>query len=127
MKKILLAFVLAGVIQGGLIPLLPEIADAKYTIELREELGGETEVTGKTGVDLMMNYIGLFYKFAASLIGIVCVLIMVVSGVQISLGGANNSLVSQAKDRILQALFSLILLFGSYMVLRTVNPNFFSA
>ena len=98
---------------------------AKYEINLREKIGGDDKVTGETGVDLMLNYVSLVYKFAASLIGIICVLIIVISGIQISVGRANNSLVSQSKDRIRDALFSLILLFGSFLVLRTVNPAFF--
>lgn len=133
MKKILLSLVLAAVINAGtIVPFFETIVEANesrgYKIELREKLGGDDKlIEGKTGVDLMMDYFGDVYKFAASLIGIVCVLIMVVSGVQISMGGANNSLVSAAKDRIIQALFSLILLFGSYLVLRTVNPAFFTS
>ncbi len=133
MKKILLGFCLAGVLHLGFISTVtPTVYAQGYTIDLRESLPGPDgkptkTITADNGVELVMKYIGMIYKFGASIIGVVCVLIIVFSGVQIAFGGINNSMVSQAKDRIIQALFSLILLFGSFLVLRTVNPGYFGA
>ncbi len=86
---------------------------------------GNKAVAGKNGIDLFTNYIALIYKYAASIIGIICVLIIVISGVQISFGGANSELVNQGKERIMQAIFSLALLFLSALILKAINPGFF--
>lgn len=103
------------------------LAETMYNVELQEEVMGQSAVTGSSGVILIKNYIGLIYRYAASLIGIICVLIIVVSGVQIMTGGLSSEGVNQAKERIYQALFSLILLFCTAMLLRTLNPGFFTA
>ena len=96
-----------------------------YCVDLREPINGQKSVRAKDGVSLLSSYIGTIYKYAASIIGILCVLIIVISGVQISLGGANAEMVNQAKERIMQALLSLILLFGTGLLLKTINPGFF--
>ena len=97
----------------------------RYCIELNEAIAGDRAVAGHDGIDLFSNYIKLIYLYGASIIGIICVLIIVVSGIQISLGGANSEFVNQGKERIMQAMLSLILLFSSALILRTVNPGFF--
>jgi ABC-type antimicrobial peptide transport system permease subunit len=102
-----------------------------YEIILQEPLlpseAGEdnTMISGKTGLELTSNYIRMIYKYGASILGIVCVLVIVVSGIQITMGGASDGLVSDAKNRIMQALLSLAILFLSAVILKTVNPGFF--
>ncbi len=87
--------------------------------------GGE-DIKGSTGVELLTNYIGVIYKIAASIIGLICVLVIVISSLQITAGGMAPEGVNQAKDRILQAIFSMVLLFSSALILRTINSNFFT-
>jgi hypothetical protein len=100
--------------------------EVRYCVELQEPIAGTRAVVGKDGVGLLSNFIQQIYIYGASIIGIICVLIIVVSGIQISLGGANSEFVNQGKERILQALLSLILLFASALILRTINPGFFT-
>ncbi len=97
-----------------------------YCIDLQEPIVGAVSISGANGIELVSNYISLLYKYAASVIGIMCVLVIVVSGVQIVLGGTNQENVSQARGRILQAVLSLALLFLSAAILKTVNPGFFT-
>jgi len=105
-----------------------------YCIELREPLGGVNvegggavqSIRGETGLDLIGFYITILYQYGAALIGIVCVFIIVISGIQIIAGGANAEMVTQAKNRIMQSLLSLALLFLSAVILKTINPEFFS-
>jgi len=97
-----------------------------YCIELQESIAGVNKIEGKNGIELFSNYIKQIYLYGASIIGIICVLVIVVSGIQISMGGANSEFVNQGKERIMQALLSLILLFASALILRTINPGFFT-
>ncbi|NJP03805.1 hypothetical protein HC823_00820 [Candidatus Gracilibacteria bacterium] len=103
---------------------------SKYCVGFQESIPiGKKRVVsvhGKSGVDLVANYVGMVYKFGGGLIGLIAVLVIVISGVQIIAGGANPEGVSAAKTRILQALLSLVLLFSSAMLLKAINPNFFS-
>jgi hypothetical protein len=97
-----------------------------YQVKLQEPLSGQSAyLSASNGVDLVNQYISMIYAWAASIVGIVAVLIIVVSGIQIIFGGANQELVSSAKNQIMQALLSLVLLFAMALILRTVNPNFF--
>jgi hypothetical protein len=103
----------------------------KYCITLQESLpieGGQNvrSISGASGVDLLGNYFGMWYKIGALILGLICVLVIVISGVQIMFGGASEEAVTTAKARIWGALLSLILLFSSALILRTINPLFFT-
>ena len=102
----------------------------KYCITFQEAIPmGNKEIksiSGNSGTDLAMNYVSMIYKFGASILGIIAVLVIVISGVQIIAGGADENNISAAKDRILQALLSLAMLFSSALILRTINPDFFT-
>ncbi len=118
MKKLLfLALVLVSVMH------IPS-AEA-YVLKLQEPVGSMSVVAGPNGFSLISNYIAGVYRYMASIVGIICVLYIVFSGIQIILGGANSELVSQAKTRILQSILSLVLLLGTALLLKTVNPYFF--
>ena len=102
----------------------------KYCVGLQEyiPIGNKKvkSISGNSGTDLAMNYVSMIYKFGASILGIFAVLVIVISGVQIIAGGADENNISSAKDRILQALLSLAMLFSSALILRTINPDFFT-
>ncbi len=97
----------------------------EYCIELQEPIMGYKSVRGNQGFGLISNYLHLLYLYGAAMIGIICVLIMVISGGQIIFGGASPDMVGQAKERIIQAVLSLILLFCTALILQTINPGFF--
>lgn len=97
-----------------------------YQVKLQEPLSGQSAyVSAYNGVDLINQYISMIYMWMASIVGILAVLMIVVSGIQIIFGGASPEMVSDAKNRVTQSLLSLVLLFATAMILRTVNPNFF--
>ena len=102
----------------------------KYCITFQESIPmGNKEIksiSGNSGTDLAMNYVSMIYKFGASILGIIAVLVIVISGVQIITGGVDDGAISAAKNRILQALLSLAMLFSSALILRTINPDFFT-
>lgn len=103
----------------------------KYCVEFQEAIpvGPQGEVSksigGDSGLDLIKNYVSMVYKIGGALLGLACVLIIVISGIQISAGGADPSAIDSAKSRILQALLSLVMLFASAMILKAINPGFF--
>ncbi len=99
--------------------------EVRYCIPLEESLGDLSAVTGTTGVDLLSSYVTVAFRYGASLIGIVCVLVIVISGVQMSIAGFDQNQYEQGKTRIIQALASMALLFLSGALLRTINPSFF--
>lgn len=80
-----------------------------------------------TGTDLLFIYISTIYRWAASVIGIIAVLVVVISGIQISAAAGDQQAVTNAKNRIIQSLGGLALLFLSAIILYTINPTFFTA
>ncbi|MBI4994242.1 hypothetical protein HZC21_01185 [Candidatus Peregrinibacteria bacterium] len=83
-------------------------------------------ITGETGTDVFSQYVGALYKWAASIVGIVTVLIMVFSGIQISMAGGDSAKIDSAKNRIMQSIIGLVILFLAGLILYTINPGFFT-
>lgn len=83
-------------------------------------------ISGKTGSDILGTYVSAIYRWAAGIVGIVSVLIMVFSGIQISMAGGDSAKIDTAKNRIMQSLIGLAILFLSGLILYTINPSFFT-
>jgi hypothetical protein len=83
-------------------------------------------IYGEGGIDLFKKYVGFIYRLAASLIGIVAVLVIMISGIQISMAQGDADQVSGARDRITQSLIAIGFLFVSGIILYAVNPTFFT-
>jgi len=80
-----------------------------------------------SGTDLLFLYVGTIYRWAASVIGILAVLVIVISGIQISAAAGEQQAITNAKNRIFQSLGGLVLLFLSGIILYSINPTFFTA
>jgi hypothetical protein len=68
------------------------------------------------------GYINLVYRFMLGVGGFLAVGMIVWGAILISLSGGIDK-VKEGKDYITSSLFGLALLFGSYLILKTVNPN----
>ncbi len=82
-------------------------------------------IEADSGVNLLYQYVGMIYFWAAGTIGIIAVLTIVISGMQIMTAGGDSGKIDPAKTRITQALFGLVILFLSGLILYTINPTFF--
>lgn len=108
---------------SGFINLTPVAFADGVEVKLLEELNGNDTITGNTPTDLLKNYIGIMYKWAASIVGIIAVLNMVISGFQIITTQGGD--VGDAYKRIFQSIGGLVILFLSALLLYVINPNFF--
>ncbi|MDP3975378.1 MAG: pilin [bacterium] len=82
-------------------------------------------IEGEDGLKLLSNYASLVYQWIAGIVGAICIVVVIFSGIQISIGGLSQDQVSTAKDRVGNALFGLVILFLSALILYTINPIFF--
>ncbi|PIR54986.1 hypothetical protein COU74_04600 [Candidatus Peregrinibacteria bacterium CG10_big_fil_rev_8_21_14_0_10_36_19] len=80
----------------------------------------------KGGTSALENYIMTLYRWAASVVGLVAVVIIIGSGIQISASGGDPEVITKAKDRIVKSLSGIALLFLSGVILYTINPTFFT-
>ena len=77
--------------------------------------------TGSTGIQA---WIGFIYKISAITIGLAAVLMIVWAGFQMSYSGGSKD-VGSAKKMIYNALYAIVLILLSGLILRFVNPDFF--
>jgi hypothetical protein len=82
-------------------------------------------IIGRSGDEILKTYIAVMYRWGASIVGIIAVLVMVISGIQISMDQGGGEQVGAAKTRIMQSLSGLVILFLSALILYTINPTFF--
>ncbi len=71
----------------------------------------------------LSELIGNFYAFALGIGGFIALGILLFAGILYTVSPGNPSRQGDAKTWIMSALVGLILLFGSYAILNTVNPN----
>lgn len=64
-----------------------------------------------------------FYQWAVGISALVALGILVYAGLAYTVAGGNASRQNDAKQWIWNALIGLALLFGSYLILNTINPN----
>lgn len=77
----------------------------------------------ESGSDLIFKYVRMIYLWAAGTIGIVSVFTLVYSGIAISASAGGD--IAGFKQRIMQSLMGLVVLFLSGLILYTINPTFF--
>ena len=82
-------------------------------------------IRANSGTELIYNYVGMIYKWAAGTVGIISVFVMVFGGVEIITAGADSAKIENAKKHIMQSLSGLVILFLSGLILYTINPTFF--
>jgi len=69
------------------------------------------------------EYIGALYKYGVTFGSIVAVIALMIGGVMYMISGMNTTYLGKAKEMIRGAIFGLLLLLGSYMMLNAINPQ----
>ena len=69
------------------------------------------------------KYIGNMYRYGVVIGAILAVVMIMIGGIMYLVGGMNPSMISRGKELIVGAVTGLALLLGSYVLLKTINPN----
>lgn len=69
------------------------------------------------------DYLAGIYKLSLGVGVFIAAIVIVMAGVKYAISGDNAGKQKEAKDDIFQAIFGLIVLFGSVIILRTINPD----
>lgn len=72
--------------------------------------------------DSIPNYIVRLYQFGIGIAGILAVGMIIAGAIMYSVSGAVDKK-GEGKDMIISALWGILLLFGSYLILKTINPK----
>jgi len=88
---------------------------ANYTLEIPLP-GLQKTVCGPA------EYLSGIYKLAVGIAVVLAAIMIVYGGIIWSTSGGNPSRQKEARSHITQAIFGLVLLLASYLILRTINP-----
>jgi len=86
-------------------------------------VGAYNSKTGTMQSDLLSKYIKAFYDYGLMVVGILATIVLMGAGVLWLTSGGNESKISQAKELITGSIVGLAILFGSWVLLNTINPD----
>jgi len=69
------------------------------------------------------SLIAWFYYASIGLSGFIALIMIIYGGVQYLISAGNPTAISEAKDRIKSALLGLLIIFASFMIIQTINPD----
>jgi hypothetical protein len=69
------------------------------------------------------GYLNNLYKFAVGIAGLLALAMVVGGGIYYSISTGSGDKQREARSMIVSAIWGVLLLFGSYLILRTVNPQ----
>ena len=69
------------------------------------------------------QYFGYLFTFGITLGAALAVIMIVIGGVQYMISGGSTGKIENAKDRIWGAIWGLLLVLCSYMILEIINPD----
>lgn len=107
-----MVIVLTGIALGGFV-------FAQQTQQL-PNLPGAPSLSGTITVPQYFSYI---YWLIITIAGLIAFGVMIWAGFAYVTSAGNPARISEAKNRILQGLFGLLILLGSYIIFNTINPQ----
>ncbi|HNW96477.1 MAG TPA: pilin [Candidatus Paceibacterota bacterium] len=117
MKKVIKIFIIAILLLAGSSGFaLAECSDSQTELEIKLP-GLEGCVNGPA------DYLSGIYKLSLGVGVFMAAIVIVMAGVKYAMSGDNAGKQKEAKDDIFQAIFGLVVLFGSVIILRTINPD----
>ena len=117
MKKAIKIFIITILLLAGSSGFVLAECDPSQT-ELEIKLPGlEGCVNGPA------DYLSGIYKLSLGVGVFLAAVVIVRAGIKYAISGDNATKQKDAKDDIFQAIFGLVVLFGSVIILRTINPD----
>ncbi len=119
-KNILKIWLMAGALFCYGLAITPSLAQAAPNSILSGQICEPDNSTAGAGFNLA-RCVNNIYTFGVAIGGFVAVLMFVLSGYFYAQGGNEN--ISKAKSYINSTIVGLVLLFGTYALLNTIDPN----
>ena len=105
--------------------LIPVEVNAVDSYKFQVPIGGLDKITfEKDGTTKpIADYIQAIYKYAIGAIAILATVVMMIGGVVWITAAGSQTRIGEAKQYISGALTGMVLVFCSYMILNTINPD----
>ncbi len=81
------------------------------------------DVNTNCSIPWLGQYIAGLQRYALGIIGIIAVIVMMIAGIMWLTSAGNSEQVSQAQSLMKGAVLGLVIAFGAYLILYTINPN----
>jgi hypothetical protein len=109
-------FLLIGLV--CIIGLLPLMAAAQVSVT-----GNECQANNGTDISSLPRCINQIYIWALGVGALLALLMTVVGGYYYMTAGGNAEQSAKGQEYIWSSIIGLVLLFGAYLILRTINPD----
>lgn len=92
------------------------------------DINGKVEVSspdqdGNLTSSLIARYVSAIYDYGLSIAGILAAIMLMAGGIIWLTSGGDSGKVEQAKKIIIGSITGIFILFGSYIILNTINPD----
>jgi len=87
------------------------------------KVGSFNPETGVMTSDLLAKYVKAFYDYGMAIAGILAAIVLMGGGVLWLTSAGNDSKITQAKELIGGSIVGLVILFSSWVILNTINPD----
>jgi hypothetical protein len=107
---------------SGLVDITLAAVSSCTTLEIHlpgvgKKVGDHWEVCGPA------DYLSGIYKLSLGIGVFLAAMVIVMAGIKYATAGDNSGKQKEAREDISQAIFGLLILFGSVVILRTIDPN----
>jgi hypothetical protein len=107
---------------SGLVDITLAAVSSCTTLEIHlpgvgKKVGDHWEVCGPA------DYLSGVYKLSLGIGVFLAAMVIVMAGIKYATAGDNSGKQKEAREDIFQAIFGLLILFGSVVILRTIDPN----
>lgn len=102
--------------------ILPAVSLALELQYPEIDIPGIGKVKPELGMDLN-KLVAWFYYFIIAISGISAFIMLVWGGVQWLTSTGNPAKIGEAKDRITSTLLGILIILGSWLILRIINPD----
>lgn len=87
------------------------------------KVGSYDEGSGIMTSDLLAKYIQAFYNYGLAAAGILAAIVLMAGGLLWLTSGGNDTKIGQAKELITGSIAGTLILFSSWIILNTINPD----
>ncbi len=122
--KLILFFATTGLLFLSIFPVIAAVEDPLIFEPQIGLPGFENKVVmEKNDTSYIAKMVQAFYNYGLSIGGILAAIVLMAGGVIWLTSAGSSDKVSQAKDLIMGSITGLILLFGAWIMLNTINPD----
>ncbi|MHB9019267.1 MAG: pilin [Minisyncoccota bacterium] len=102
------------------------IVDIPCDNTITKLIGGASCTKTQNYTNSIPLYIARLYQFGFGIVGVVALLMIIIGAAKYTLSAGSFASKDEAKEQITEAIYGILLLFGAYLVLYTINPGLVS-